>query len=215
VRRSFKFLLRPTSKQVIALTQMLRDHCSLYNGALQERRDAYRHPSKTSVNYGMQSAQLKEIRAFDPECQRRWSFSSQRATLRRLDKAMQAFFRRVKAGQAPGHPRFRGVGWFNTVEFPEDGDGVRWNSTPHDPVTRVRCQGVGHVHNTSCTCPGCGHVSGDNRLTQTAFVCVACGYTANADVVGAVDIASRAGLVLREAPAAWREAACFSRRRSH
>ena len=124
---------------------MLRDHCSLYNGALQERRDAYRHPSKTSITYGMQSAQLKDIRAFDPERHRRWSFSSQQATLRRLDKAMQAFFRRVKAGQTPGYPRFRGVGWFDTVEFPKDGDGVRWNSTPHDPVTRVRLQGVGHL----------------------------------------------------------------------
>jgi putative transposase len=124
---------------------MLRDHCSLYNGALQERRDAYRHPSKTSIKYGMQSAQLKEIRAFDPERQGRWSFPSQQATLRRLDRAMQAFFRRVKAGQKPGYPRFRGVGWFDTVEFPTDGNGVRWDSTPCDSVTRVRFQGVGHV----------------------------------------------------------------------
>jgi putative transposase len=124
---------------------MLRDHCSLYNGALQERRDAYRHPSKTTVRYGDQSAQLKDIRAFDPERQGRWAFSSQQATLRRLDKAMQAFFRRVKAGQTPGYPRFRGVNWFDTVEFPKDGDGCRWDSTPHDSVTRVRLQGVGHV----------------------------------------------------------------------
>jgi putative transposase len=93
----------------------------------------------------MQSAQLKEIRAFDPERQGRWSFSSQQATLRRLDKAMQAFFRRVKAGQTPGYPRFRGVSWFDTVDFPRDGDGCRWDPTPHDPVTRVRLQGVGHV----------------------------------------------------------------------
>jgi putative transposase len=55
---------------------------------------------------------------------------------------------------------------------------------------------------TSRTCPGCGHVSGDNRVTQAEFVCVVCGHTANADVVGAVNIAYRAGLVLREAPAA-------------
>jgi putative transposase len=55
---------------------------------------------------------------------------------------------------------------------------------------------------TSRTCPRCGHVSGDNRRTQAEFVCVACGHTANADVVGACNIAYRAGLVLREAPAA-------------
>jgi putative transposase len=143
--RAYKFLIRPTVGQAQALGEMLRDHCSLYNGALQERRDAYRHVSKTSVKYGMQSAQLKEIRAFDPERQGRWSFSSQQATLRRLDKAFAAFFRRVKSGDTPGYPRFRGVNWFDTVEFPKDGDGCRWNSTPHDPQTRVRFQGVGHV----------------------------------------------------------------------
>ncbi|MET9125022.1 transposase [Streptomyces sp. NPDC004528] len=143
--RAYKFLMRPTVGQQAALGEMLRDHCSLYNGALQERRDAYRHASKTSITYGQQSAQLREIRAFDPERQGRWSFSSQQATLRRLEKAFAAFFRRVKSGQTPGHPRFRGVNWFDTVDFPKDGDGCRWNSTPHDPVTRVRFQGVGHI----------------------------------------------------------------------
>ncbi|MER6415132.1 transposase [Streptomyces humidus] len=143
--RAYKFLMRPTVRQAQALAEMLRDHCSLYNAALQERRDAWRHASKTSVTYGMQSAQLKEIRAFDPERQGRWSFSSQQATLRRLDKAFAAFFRRVKAGETPGCPRFRGVNRFDTVDFPKDGDGCRWNSTPHDATTRVRFQGVGHV----------------------------------------------------------------------
>lgn len=143
--RAYKFLLRPTARQTVALGEMLRDHCSLYNGALQERRDAYRHTSKTSVRYGDQSAQLKEIRAFDPERQGRWSFSSQQATLRRLDKAFQAFFRRVKAGLTPGYPRFKGVGHFDTVTFPKDGDGCRWDSTPRDAQTRVRLQGVGHI----------------------------------------------------------------------
>lgn len=103
--------------QAIALGEMLRDHCSLYNGVLQERRDAYRHPSLTGIRYGQQSGQLKDIRAFDPERQGRRSFSSQQATWRRLDKAFAAFFRRVKAGETPGYPRFRGVNWFGTVDF--------------------------------------------------------------------------------------------------
>lgn len=132
--RAYKFLLRPTVRQAQALSEMLRDHCSLYNGALQERRDAWRHPSKTTVKYGMQSAQLKDIRAFDPERQGRWSFSSQQATLRRLDKAFAAFFRRVTSGHTPGYPRFRGASWFDTVAFPKDGDGCRWNSPPTIPL---------------------------------------------------------------------------------
>ncbi|MEU5847106.1 RNA-guided endonuclease InsQ/TnpB family protein [Saccharopolyspora shandongensis] len=142
---SYKFLLRPTVRQQQALREMLADHCSLYNGALQERRDAYRHASKTTITYGQQSAQLKEIRAFDPERQGRWSFKSQQATLRRLDKAFAAFFRRIKAGKKPGYPRFKGVGRFDTVVFPKDGDGCRWDSTPHKQQARVRLQGVGHV----------------------------------------------------------------------
>ncbi len=47
--RAYKFLLRPTLRQAASLAEMLRDHCSRYNGALQERRDAYRHASKTTV----------------------------------------------------------------------------------------------------------------------------------------------------------------------
>ncbi|MFE9644111.1 RNA-guided endonuclease TnpB family protein [Streptomyces sp. NPDC006365] len=51
----------------------------------------------------------------------------------------------VRHGEKPGHPRFKGVGHFDTVIFPKDGDGCRWDSTPHDPQTRVRLQGVGHI----------------------------------------------------------------------
>ncbi|SMD22256.1 RNA-guided endonuclease InsQ/TnpB family protein [Lentzea albidocapillata] len=143
--RAYKFLLRPTARQKQALGEMLRDHCSLYNAALQERRGAYRHTSNTRISYSDQSVQLKEIRAFDSECQGRWSFSSQQATLRRLDNAFVAFFRRVKAGQKAGHPRFKGVGHFDTVVFPRDGDGCRWDSTPDDRQTRMRVRGVGQI----------------------------------------------------------------------
>ncbi len=46
-------------------------------------------------------------------------------------------------------------------------------------------------HHTSQTCPSCGHGSADNRLTQTRFLCVDCGYIANADVVGAINVLER------------------------
>ncbi|MEV0898496.1 transposase [Actinoplanes sp. NPDC049802] len=144
MRRAYKFLLRPTVGQQAALTACLDDHRQLYNAALQERRDAYRK-RKVSIRYGDQSAQLKDIRRDDPDGQGRWSFSSQQATLRRLDKAFQAFFRRLKAGQTPGFPRFKGAGWFDTVDWPKDRDGCRWNSTPDSGQTRVYLQGIGHI----------------------------------------------------------------------
>ncbi|MEV5748870.1 transposase [Actinoallomurus sp. NPDC052308] len=145
MRRSYKFLLRPTRHQQIALAACLEDHRQLYNAALEHRRTAYRKAGVT-VRYGDQSGDLKHIRADDPAGQGRWSFSSQQATLRRLDKAFAAFFRRLKAGHKPGFPRFKGRGWFDSVEWPKDGDRCRWDSQPEHPTaTYMRLQGIGHI----------------------------------------------------------------------
>lgn len=46
-------------------------------------------------------------------------------------------------------------------------------------------------HNTSRTCPCCGHISPDNRRTQAEFLCVQCGHHNHADVVGAMNILER------------------------
>ena len=43
-------------------------------------------------------------------------------------------------------------------------------------------------HNTSRTCPSCGHVSADNRKTQAQFLCMRCGHEESADVVGAINV---------------------------
>ena len=97
MRRAYVFRLRPTARQHVALAACVDAHRELYNAALQERRDAWSH-NKTRINYGDQSAQLTEIRTVRPD-QAVWSFSSQQATLRRLNKSFQGFFRRGKAGQ--------------------------------------------------------------------------------------------------------------------
>ncbi|MDF2711262.1 MAG: transposase, partial [Nonomuraea muscovyensis] len=52
--------------------------------------------------------------------------------------------------------------------------------------------------NTSRTCSRCGHCAKENRLTQAAFRCTACGHAAHADVNAAKNIL-RAGLALRDA----------------
>lgn len=139
------FRLRPTARQHGALAACVQSHRELYNAALQERRDAWAHPSRTRISYGDQAAQLTEIRAACPD-QAVWSFSSQQATLRRLNKAFAGFFRRVKAGQTPGYPRFKGATRFDSVEWPKDGDGARW----FPGHKRVYLQGIGnikvHVH---------------------------------------------------------------------
>lgn len=49
---------------------------------------------------------------------------------------------------------------------------------------------------TSQRCACCGHTAKENRLSQSKFVCQACGYTANADVNGARNILAAGHVVL-------------------
>ncbi|MFC4337647.1 RNA-guided endonuclease InsQ/TnpB family protein [Salininema proteolyticum] len=146
MRKAFKYRLRPTRPQRRMLEAMLTDHAELYNAALEERRTAW-SKAGVSITYTQQSAQLKHIRRDDTEGQGRWSFSSQQATLRRLNRAFENFFRRVRQGQTPGFPRFRSRHRFDSVTWPSDGDGCKWidGDTKNDGVSRVRLQGVGTV----------------------------------------------------------------------
>jgi putative transposase len=143
VRRAYKFRLRPTRKQEAALDACLEDTRQLYNAALEERREAWRM-GRHKITFYSQDAQLKEIRAEDAERYGRWAFTCERAAIRRLDEAFQGFFRRVKAGEKPGYPRFKGRGWWDSVEWVEK-SGARWDSVPHPKVTRVYLKGIGHI----------------------------------------------------------------------
>ena len=50
--------------------------------------------------------------------------------------------------------------------------------------------------NTSRICPCCGYTAKENRQTQADFECVECGYTENADIVGAINILQRGQEIL-------------------
>ena len=58
MKRGFKFRAYPTRPQEGRAVRLLRDHCDLYNAALEERREAWRM-CKVSVGYCDQSAQLR------------------------------------------------------------------------------------------------------------------------------------------------------------
>ena len=117
----------PTASQQRQLDALRAAHCEIYNAALEERREHWKR-HKTSVRYTDQSAQLKHVRELRPDLAV-WSFTGQQQTLRRLDRTFQAFFRRVKAGDTPGYPRFKPARRFDTVDH-VNGDGAKWTPTP-------------------------------------------------------------------------------------
>jgi putative transposase len=59
---------------------------------------------------------------------------------------------------------------------------------------------------TSQTCPHCGCVCAENRLTQARFDCVKCGFYEHADVVGAMNILARGQEIFRRGD--YRVSAC-------
>jgi putative transposase len=128
MRRSYRFRAYPTCPQEDRAVRLLGDHCELYNAALAERREAWGRRN-IHIGYHEQSAQLREIRAADPDGQGRHSFTAQQQTLRRLNATFAAFFKRVRAGQPAGYPRFKPPQRFNQVLFVA-GDGAKW--TPAD-----------------------------------------------------------------------------------
>jgi putative transposase len=118
-KQAYKFRLYPTKKQAQALHWTLDRARELYNAALQERRDAYRMAGK-SLTYYDQANQLPEIKAIREEYRDIHSQVLQEV-LRRVDKAMKAFFRRVKVGEKPGYPRFQGKNRYDSFTYPQMG----------------------------------------------------------------------------------------------
>jgi putative transposase len=116
-RRKVTFRLYPTATQAERLTGWIRLHCELYNGALEERMDLYRKTGR-SIGYYEQQNALPAIKADRPEFVELGSHALQH-TLRRLDLAFQAFYRRLNAGQKPGFPRFKASKRFSGFCYPD------------------------------------------------------------------------------------------------
>ena len=123
MRKSYKYKLKPTPEQERVLDETLWRCRTLYNTALEERITAYRQRGVTITRY-QQEAELKDIRASMPEYTGMHSHVLQ-DVLARLDKTYQAFFRRMRAGQTPGFPRFQGRDRYHSFTYKEYGNGAR------------------------------------------------------------------------------------------
>jgi len=107
--KTFKYRMVPTRKQAAVLQHTL-DLCRfLYNCALEQRR-------MHRIGYYEQKRQITQVRAEFPEYRDIYGHVLQRVVAK-LDLAFQSFFRRVKAGQKPGFPRFKSRDRFDSFAF--------------------------------------------------------------------------------------------------
>ena len=140
MRRNYKYRLYPNRQQANDLSRVLEIHRQLYNAALEERRMAWSMSHK-SISYVEQANQLKPLRQLDEDAA--WlNYTSTQQTLRRLDKAFTAFFRRIWAGETPGYPRFKSENRWHSVEY-RYSDGVKIVNDGNRQLLRI--QNIGSI----------------------------------------------------------------------
>jgi putative transposase len=121
--RTVEMKLYLTAAQEITLISWLRTCCWLYNQALEQRIKSYRRRNE-SLSFMDQTAFLTHLRQRMPTLAE-VPYEFAKDALRRVDRGMKAFFRRLKAGEKAGFPRFRSHTRYNSLEYLKVGSYVR------------------------------------------------------------------------------------------
>jgi putative transposase len=136
MRKMFQYRMYPTKKQIHTLNETLEECRWLYNHLLENRKSAYEQTGKGLSCYEQQSTYpiLKQER---PSLNTVHSQVLQNVAVR-IDLAFKAFFRRRKAGEKPGYPRFKGHGRYDSFTYPQSGFKL-------DAQGKLYASGIGHI----------------------------------------------------------------------
>jgi len=134
---TFKYRLYPSQKQVVLMDETIETCRRWYNLCLGERKNAW-ETERRNIGKFDQLAKVKDYRKENAYAFRVHSHILQ-VVVADLDKAFQAFFRRVKIGEAPGYPRFKGKYRFNSFGLKEYGNGFRVDGR------RLKVSGIGRI----------------------------------------------------------------------
>ena len=135
--RTYVYRLYPSKHQAQLLWQTLETCRHFYNACLEERKTAWEKEQR-SINKYEQLRKVKIDKANNPYAAGIHSHVLQ-VVVADLDKAFKAFFRRVKAGEMPGYPRFKGRNRFKSFGLKEYGNGFKVDGR------RLRLSGIGRV----------------------------------------------------------------------
>src|SRR6516225_2557088 len=118
--KTYEVKLKPGAKQERALESTITLCRKIYNAALGGRKDGGLMRG-VRVNCFHQRAELPGIKDAMPEY---GEVNAQllQDVLLRVDRAFQAYFRRVRNGETPGYPRFYGRDRYTSFTYPQAGD---------------------------------------------------------------------------------------------
>ena len=126
MKRAFKYRIYPTKEQEDLLNKYLEESRQLYNSLLEKSIKAYKEENKTLLGYNLKEVALKlrKEKGFTVYAQ------STQDVADRVTKSFKNFFRRVKENksgknQKVGYPRFKALGRYKSITFPQYPYGFR------------------------------------------------------------------------------------------
>jgi putative transposase len=119
MRKTFKYRLNPTQHQRTLLKNTLELCRMVYNETLATRKHAWEQ-DQTSLSLYDTNKLLTCWKQAKPALYQVYSQVLQNVQ-ERVDLAFKAFFRRVKAGENPGYPRFKGYGRYDSFTYKQFG----------------------------------------------------------------------------------------------
>ena len=135
--KTFAYRLYPTKPQKRLLEATVETCRRFYNDCLAERKDAYESDQRT-VSKFEQLRKVKVLKDTSPFARNIHSHILQ-VVVADLDKAFRAFFRRIKSGDKPGYPRFKGKDRFDSFGLKEYGNGYKVHGR------RLKVSGIGRI----------------------------------------------------------------------
>ncbi len=135
--KTFQYRIYPTHSQRKRMESTIETCRRFYNDCLAERKEAYELRGETIGKYS-QLKKVKVLKNGNPYAKNIHSHVLQVAVAD-LDRAFQVFFRRVKAGETPGYPQFKGKNRFDSFGFKEYGNGFKIDGR------RLKLSGMGRV----------------------------------------------------------------------
>lgn len=150
MKKAFKYRLYPSKSQTTMLNQTL-DGCRwLYNYFLEERKTAYESEKKSLSRYDQQNT-IPKLKQDNPFLKNIHSSVLQNVGIR-LDLAFRAFFRRVKSGNKPGFPRFRGKNRYDSFTYSQSGFKLLKNVVQLSKIGGVKIKLHRPIEGTIKTC---------------------------------------------------------------
>jgi putative transposase len=123
MRQTYKYRLHPTPIQAQALEAVLARCRALYNVALEQRKTWWQRGQGKSATYYQQKAELPDLKAACPDYAEVSAQVLQDVILR-VERTFAVFFRRLRAGEKAGYPRFQGAGRYHSFTYPQYGGGA-------------------------------------------------------------------------------------------